>query len=165
MKAYLVCSLLVCAQLILSSCQQESQEEKQLSASSDFESQASISSQPFMGMVPTDSPVLLFPDLIGSSLDEYNGTFSPDGREFFFTTNTPSQGIICYMSLDASGQWTEAEVAAFSGTYSEYDPLFLRMVRDFILPLSDLQTRTTPLVRPISGTSKKVIRSGITLSL
>ena len=77
-----------------------------------------------MNMEPTKLPVLLAPDLISSSLDEYNGTFSPDGKEFFFTTNTPNKGIISYTRLDEHGEWTKAMVAPFSGQYSEYDPLF-----------------------------------------
>lgn len=78
----------------------------------------------YMGMKYTTAPLLLSPELISSSLDEYNGTFSPDGKEFFFTTNTPQNGIICYTFMDDNGIWTEAKVAAFSGEYSEYDPLF-----------------------------------------
>ena len=78
----------------------------------------------FMGMRATNTPQLLFPEFIASSLDEYNGTFSPDGTEFFFTTNTPSQGIICYTRMDPNGRWAEPIIAPFSGTYSEYDPLF-----------------------------------------
>ena len=78
----------------------------------------------FMNMKPTEIPILLSPELIASSLDEYNGTFSPDGEEFYFTTNTPKKGIICYTRLDENGQWIEPKVASFSGKYSEYDPLF-----------------------------------------
>jgi Tol biopolymer transport system component len=75
-------------------------------------------------MKPTKSPILLSPELIASSLDEYNGTFSPDGKEFFFTTNTPEKGIICQTRLDNNGKWTKAIIAPFSGEFSEYDPLF-----------------------------------------
>ena len=78
----------------------------------------------YMGMKPTKTPLLLAPDLISSSLDEYNGTFSPDGKEFFFTTNTPEKGIICQSIMDDDGVWTDAKIAPFSGEFSEYDPLF-----------------------------------------
>jgi len=78
----------------------------------------------FMNMQPTKTPKLLAPELIASSLQEYNGTFSPDGKAFFFTTNIPGKGIICYTSLDTNDNWTPAKVAPFSGVYSEYDPLF-----------------------------------------
>ena len=41
----------------------------------------------FMNMEPTKGPVLLSLELISSSLDEYNGTFSPDGKFFFEQSN------------------------------------------------------------------------------
>ncbi|WP_158655299.1 PD40 domain-containing protein [Flavivirga eckloniae] len=78
----------------------------------------------YMDMKPTKTPILLSPELISSSLDEYNGTFSPDGKEFFFTTNTPEKGIICHTKLDDNGKWTKARITKFSGEFSEYDPLF-----------------------------------------
>jgi Tol biopolymer transport system component len=78
----------------------------------------------YLGMVPSAEPLLLAPQLIASSLDEYNGTFSPDGTEFFFTTNTPTQGIICFSTMNEEQEWAPAVVAPFSGKYSEYDPLF-----------------------------------------
>ena len=78
----------------------------------------------YMDMKPTSTPKLLAPELLASSLQEYNGTFSPNGKTFFFTTNIPSKGVISYTTLGEDGDWTEARVAPFSGTYSEYDPLF-----------------------------------------
>ena len=78
----------------------------------------------YMNMTPTAVPVLLGPELIASSLREINGTFSPDGKEFFFTTETASDGAICQSRLDENNQWTTPIVAPFSGEYSEYDPLF-----------------------------------------
>ncbi|MCI4671505.1 MAG: hypothetical protein MRZ79_25405 [Bacteroidia bacterium] len=78
----------------------------------------------FMGMTPTQTPRLLAPTLIASSLDEYNGSFSPDGKEFFFTTNAPNKAYISYTRMNKDGSWTEPKLAPFSGTHSEYDPLF-----------------------------------------
>ena len=79
---------------------------------------------PWMGMKPTAEPVVLAPELLASSLDEYNGTFSPDGRTFVYTTNTPAKGFICWTQMDDNGVWREPTVTSFSGVYSEYDPLF-----------------------------------------
>ena len=53
----------------------------------------------WMGMEPTDTPVMLAPELLASSLDEYNGTFTPDGSVFFYTTNTPGKAFICTTEL------------------------------------------------------------------
>ncbi len=79
---------------------------------------------PFMSMVPTEEPIMLAPEYLASSFDEYNGTFSPDGTEFFFTTNTPKKGIICFTKMDPNQVWTKPQIAPFSGEFSEYDPLF-----------------------------------------
>jgi Tol biopolymer transport system component len=79
---------------------------------------------PYMNMEPTKEPKMLAPGHLASSFDEYNGTFSPDGKEFFFTTNTPKKGIICFTKMDQNQEWTKPQIARFSGEYSEYDPLF-----------------------------------------
>jgi Tol biopolymer transport system component len=78
----------------------------------------------YLNMTPSEVPQLLAPDLLASSLTEYNGTFNPEGDEFFFTTNTPSKGIICYTQMGGDGAWSTPKVAGFSGIFSEYDPLF-----------------------------------------
>ncbi len=104
---------LTCFSLCILGCQQPS---------SSFEE--TVVAGKFMGMSPTDQPQLLAPELLASSLTEYNGTFNPEGDEFFFTTNTPSKGIICYTQMGEDGHWAEPRVSSFSGTYSEYDPLF-----------------------------------------
>ena len=78
----------------------------------------------YMNMVPTMTPKLLSPELLASSLEEYNGTFNSNGTEFYFTTNTPSKGIICYTKIGKDNKWIQPRVAEFSGLHSEYDPLF-----------------------------------------
>lgn len=77
-----------------------------------------------MGMQATDAPKLLYPELLSSSINEYNGTFSPDGQAFYYTTNTPEKGIITYTEMDAEGNWEKPKIAFFSGEFSEYDPIF-----------------------------------------
>ncbi|MCH2214621.1 MAG: hypothetical protein MK086_05570 [Flavobacteriales bacterium] len=79
----------------------------------------------FMGMKPSYTPQLLAPDLLASSMDEYNSAFSPDGTEFFFTSYLqPNLGIISYTRMNEDGTWIAPQVASFSGVFSEYDPLF-----------------------------------------
>jgi hypothetical protein len=53
----------------------------------------------FFGMQPTEVPQRLVPELIASPLDEINGTFNPEGTEFFYTINTPEEGIIVYTTM------------------------------------------------------------------
>lgn len=87
--------------------------------------QASTSTYgPFLGMEPTESPQLLAPDLLASSLVEFNGTFTPDGKLFFYTSDIPNQGLITFTEMKEDGSWTTPAIAPFSGKYSEYDPIF-----------------------------------------
>lgn len=79
---------------------------------------------PYFGLVPTETPQLLAPEIISTSLTEYNGTFSRDGTEFFYTSEAGGKGHIVYTILDSTNQWTTPQIASFSGKYSEYDPLF-----------------------------------------
>lgn len=78
----------------------------------------------FMNLEYTETPQLLMPNLIASPVDEYNGTFSPDGDVFFYTTNTPQKGIITYTRINEHGDWNEPLIAPFSGEFSEYDPIY-----------------------------------------
>lgn len=77
---------------------------------------------PFLGLESTAEPQL-FPDLINTSMIEFNGTFNPEGTEFYFTTDIPGQGIISFSKMLADGSWTQPAIAGFSGTWSDYDPL------------------------------------------
>lgn len=79
---------------------------------------------PYFGLAPTETPQILAPEIISTSLTEYNGTFSPDGREFFYTSEAGGKGHIVYTRLDSLDNWTTPQIASFSGTHSEYDPLF-----------------------------------------
>lgn len=79
---------------------------------------------PYFGLLPTETPQLLAPEIISTSLTEYNGTFSPEGTEFFYTSEAGGKGHIVYTRLDSGNQWMNPQIASFSGKYSEYDPLF-----------------------------------------
>ena len=79
---------------------------------------------PFLGMESTEVPKLLAPGIMASPLTEYNGTFSPDGKEFFYTCGAPGMSVIATTRMLEGGSWTSPAVANFSGKYIEYDPLF-----------------------------------------
>ncbi len=79
---------------------------------------------PFFGVDPTDTPQLLVPDFLASPAKEYNGTFSPDGKAFYYTTDIPENAFITYTELMPDNTWSEPKVASFSGKYSDFDPLF-----------------------------------------
>ncbi|MEM9052712.1 MAG: hypothetical protein AAGC47_11720 [Bacteroidota bacterium] len=105
----------ICVFIIISGCSDPQSEESKEGDMSGF----------FMGMKPSSTPQLLAPNLLASSMDEYNSTFSPDGTEFFFTSYLhPNLGIISYTRMNEDGSWIKPQVASFSGEFSEYDPLF-----------------------------------------
>ena len=78
----------------------------------------------FLGMTPSESPQLLAPEHLASLLTEYNGTFNPEGTEFYYTAEAAGQGLIMETHMEADSHWSSPRVASFSGQYSEYDPLF-----------------------------------------
>lgn len=80
----------------------------------------------FFGVEPTAEPQLLAPDLLRTPLVEYNGTFSPDGKAFYYTTyvRLRGMGLITFTTMNDDGSWSLPVVASFSGRYSEYDPIF-----------------------------------------
>ena len=78
------------------------------------------------------SPRLFAEGVISTEDDEINGSFSPDGTEYFFakvnlTTTFPRIGILC-VSRSRNGRWSGPEVLPFSG--GEYLDLSPRMSPD-----------------------------------
>ncbi len=88
------------------------------------EQQGEFLSDPFFEILPSDSVQLLAPEIISSSLFEYNGTFSPDGSKFYYTVGLPNSGKIVFLELNENNTWSEPRFAEFSSAFSEVDPLF-----------------------------------------
>src|SRR4051812_6895034 len=63
--------------------------------------------------------------LLSTPLDELNTVFSRDGKELFWSIALPQQngGVIMTSKL-VNGKWTSAEIAPFSGRYTDWDPFF-----------------------------------------
>lgn len=91
---------------------------------SNNEKEAESLSKPFFGIEPKDSVQVLAPNIISSSLYENNGTFSPDGSEFYYTLGLPNRGQIVFLELKDHNIWTEPRFAEFSSKYSDVDPIF-----------------------------------------
>ena len=73
---------------------------------------------------PTPADAQLFaPGVISTRDYERDGTFSPDGKTFYFTKRTiwPYFSAIC-VSHFRNGRWTEPDVASFSGQYADGMP-------------------------------------------
>ena len=78
----------------------------------------------FMGIMPTDTPVILYPGFINSPSGEYNGTFNPGGTEFFYTVSNNWHNVVVHTQLKNDGSWSKPSFAPFSVKHDEFDPLF-----------------------------------------
>lgn len=116
---------LLCAAMAFTACT----ETRQSSAAPENEPGAGITSNipaaPFFGHDGGSIPALMLPDFISSSRPDLNGTFSPDGTEFYYATSYPGLGsVILFTRLVPEGQWSEPEIATFSRKYRNVDPIF-----------------------------------------
>lgn len=79
--------------------------------------------QPFDTDQKLDKPVLFADGIISTEDDEFGGTFASDGR-IYFSKSVPGSYlyVICFSEY-RNGKWTEPEVAPFSGSYRDFDPV------------------------------------------
>src|SRR5210317_266741 len=71
---------------------------------------------------PGLTPELFAANIVSTGMNEINACFSPDYAEFLFSIIMPGNNFVI-MSMTYNGQqWSEPEVAGFSGKYSEADP-------------------------------------------
>lgn len=72
---------------------------------------------PYFGQeAPIDSPALFAPGFIGTGMEELVITFTPDGRECFWSVRFSGLETILTSRME-SGSWTEPETASFAGTF------------------------------------------------
>jgi PKD repeat protein len=73
---------------------------------------------------PGSSPEVFAPGMISTEDAEFAGTFSPDFREYYFTRRPTTQSgtNTIFVTRKVEDQWTEPEVAPFSGTYFDFEP-------------------------------------------
>lgn len=73
-------------------------------------------------IVPGLKPQIFAPNIVSTGMAEINSVFSPDYREFYYSIRMPN-GQLVIMVMEYSGtNWSEPEVASFSGEYSDADP-------------------------------------------
>jgi WD40-like Beta Propeller Repeat len=77
----------------------------------------------FLPPHPAPHAELFAPNVISTRDYERDGTFSPDGKTFYFTKRTiwGYFSAICVTHLQ-NGRWSEPEVASFSGQYPDATP-------------------------------------------
>jgi len=80
---------------------------------------------PYLGQSPPGMTAEVFaPGIISTEkYGEVACTFSPDGKEFYFTRHQFEPGTQCIMVSKAqNGRWTKPDIAKFSGKYADLEP-------------------------------------------
>ena len=79
---------------------------------------------PYLGQEPPGMTAEVFaPGIVSTGHGEFCSVFSPDGNEFYWSLTGAPYPVIVVMRQD-NGQWTEPEIAPFSGKYLDYDMAF-----------------------------------------
>ncbi len=86
---------------------------------SEFPGTAALPSLPYFGQpVPGLTPELFAPGIVNTDAIEFNGVFSPDGREFFFGRHVAGVDTM-FHSVYADGRWSDpVRLPAFPGDVS-----------------------------------------------
>jgi WD40-like Beta Propeller Repeat len=86
-----------------------------------------LSAQTHIGFKTPPVSASLFNEVnINTGLRERDFALSPDGREIFYTLQSPQGNFqtILYLKKDGKGKWSKPEVAPFAGIYSDLEPAF-----------------------------------------
>lgn len=79
---------------------------------------------PYAVATPLTEPRLFGEGVISTAADEFGGQFTADGRTLFFNRSVPrSQLYTIFVSTFLGGRWGAPEVAPFSGTWRDFDPV------------------------------------------
>src|SRR5262245_50025861 len=82
------------------------------------------------GISPYDTgarePRLFAEGVVSTEGEESNGSFSPEGREYYFAkfnsyTTGPHWWLICVTRF-GGGRWSKPEIVSFSGRYLDFAP-------------------------------------------
>ena len=88
----------------------------------------SKSSTPYGVATRLNQPRLFAEHVLSTADDELGGTFSPDGRDFYFAKRTPStitsSLIVICVAHYRRGGWSRPEIAPFSGRFIDFSPSF-----------------------------------------
>lgn len=91
-----------------------------------YEEVASFQCDYFGQEPPGNEPVVFAPGIVSvDNADAVGCTFSPDGKEFYFSRRTNGRGNFhadVMFSKREAGGWTDPEVAEFSKEYGAYEP-------------------------------------------
>src|SRR5262245_42946111 len=87
---------------------------------------AGVAPAPYATRTKLTQPRLFGEGVISTADDEIGGSFSPDGRDFYFAKRTPgtitSSLVAICVSHYENGKWGKPEIASFSGQYLDFSP-------------------------------------------
>ena len=77
---------------------------------------------PYLGQKPPGMmPEIFAPGIVSTGHYEQSNSFSPDGKEFYYTLVGPKFGTTVFMQMQ-HGNWGRPQTAPFSGRYNDYYP-------------------------------------------
>lgn len=106
-------------------------------------------SEPYAVKTKLTEPRIFGEGVISTQDDEFGGTFSPDGKDFYFAKRTPgtiaSSLIAICVSHCEHGKWGRPQIAPFSGRFIDFAP--------FVSP--DGSRLFFSSIRPVDGKSRQ----------
>jgi Tol biopolymer transport system component len=82
-----------------------------------------ILSGPYLGQIPPgETPGIFALGVVCTGKYVLNAVFSPDLKEFYFSTMDADRTYTILQMREIEGRWTRPRIAPFSGTHSDADP-------------------------------------------
>lgn len=95
-----------------------------LSAAASGRSAQARPSGPYLGQAPPGAtPQVFAPGLVSTAAHEFSCSFTPDGKEFYFTRMDPKRRLnLIYVTKCVDGTWTDPEVVPFVQNRMSFEP-------------------------------------------
>jgi Tol biopolymer transport system component len=80
--------------------------------------------KPYLGQEPPGlEPEVFAPGIVSlPGYNEYSGTFSPDGSEYYFYRFSEEMPAVLFYSQDVNGEWTAPEQLQLTAAHEAYEP-------------------------------------------
>ncbi|MFC1726133.1 hypothetical protein ACFL4T_10940, partial [candidate division KSB1 bacterium] len=112
-KLFILAMCFVLVSLFIAFCSKDTSSPQENNSLTDL-------SGPYLGQTPPGTSPVKFAEGIISTGRDWGITFSPDGKECFFTRNTGRPSILT--CKEENGKWTRPAAASFSAPYNEIEP-------------------------------------------
>jgi Tol biopolymer transport system component len=77
---------------------------------------------PYLGQPPPgETPEMFAPGIVSTDGNRVNSVFTPDGKEFYFSSFEAGSGYTIMVMNETDAGWSPPRVAPFSGEFSEVD--------------------------------------------